>query len=339
MPGPTVHDPIRSRSYRRQAGALILFIGTLLMPQTTIGADLVRVAVLKFGTASWELDTIRHHGLDRKHGIELDVTALAGKQATMVALQGRGTDIALTDWLWVSRQRAAGMDFSFIPYSTAAGSLVVPQDSEIRSLDDLSGRRIGIAGGPLDKNWLLFRALAISAGEQDLSETVVPVFGAPPLLNKQLEQGRIDAVINFWPYVARLTAQGMRVLMSAQEAAHKLGIHSALPLVGHVFDANWARSNPGAIDGFIAALAEARAELGRSDTEWERLRPLMRAPDQTTFEALRDGWRAGIPGPMDETAVTDASRLFAVLAELGGNQLVGKSESLSPGTFWGVDGG
>ena len=271
-------------------------------------------------------------------GVELDIIELAGKQATMVALQGHGTDVALTDWLWVSRQRAAGMDFSFLPYSTAAGSLVVPKDSEIRSLQDLAGRRIGIAGGPLDKNWLLFRALAISTGEKDLAETVVPVFGAPPLLNQQLEKGRIDAVINFWPYAARLTAQGMRPLMSAQEAAHKLGIHSALPLVGHVFDANWARSNPKAISGFIAALADARQELASSDAEWERLRPLMRAPDQATFEALRDGWRRGIPGPIDATTIADAARLFDVLAKLGGKQLVGDSDTLTPGTFWGADG-
>jgi len=337
MPELGAHDPIGSWSCRRKAGAVVLFISILLMAQTAIG-DQIRIAVLKFGTASWELDTIRHHGLDRKHGVELDVIELAGKQATMVALQGHGTDVALTDWHWVSRQRAAGMDFSFIPYSTAAGSLVVPKDSEIRSLQDLAGRRIGIAGGPLDKNWLLFRALAISTGEKDLAETVVPVFGAPPLLNKQLEQGRIDAVINFWPYVARLTAQGMRPLMSAQEAAQKLGIHSALPLVGHVFDASWARSNPRAISGFIAALAEAREELARSDAEWERLQPLMRAPDQATFEALRDGWRAGIPGPMDATTIADAALLFDVLAKLGGKQLVGDSETLSPGTFWGVDG-
>ena len=321
-----------------RAGILLVFAGILLMAQAAIGAEQVRIAVLKFGTASWELDTIRHHGLDLKHGFTLDVTELAGKQATMVALQGHGVDIALTDWLWVSRQRAAGRDYSFIPYSTAAGSLVVPQDSDIRSLQNLPGRRVGIAGGPLDKNWLLFRALAISAAEKDPAETVVPVFGAPPLLNNQLEQGRIDAVINFWPYVARLTAKGMRVLISSQEAARQLGIHSKLPLVGHVFDAAWARDNPQAISGFIAAVTEARALLARSDAEWERLRPMMRAPDQATFDALRNGWRAGIPGPMDKAAVADAARLFDVLAKLGGRQLIGDGEALSAGTFWGAEG-
>lgn len=336
MPGLPAYDRTAFRPRRGWAFALLVLTSLLPVTYSALAAQQVRVAVLAFGTASWELDTVRHHGFDRERGIELQEMELAGKQATMVALQGGEADIALTDWLWVSRQRAVGKDLAFVPYSTAAGSLVVPEDSDIRSLRDLSGRRVGIAGGPLDKNWLLFRALAIRTGSEDLATAAVPVFGAPPLLNQQLEQGRIDAVINFWPYVARLTAKGMRPLMSAQEAAGKLGIGSRLPLVGHVFDAGWARSNPEAISGFIEAVAKARALLGESDAEWERLRPAMRAADQATFEALRDGYRAGIPRPMDGAAVADAARLFALLAELGGKDLVGPGGGLSPGTFWGV---
>ena len=41
---------------------------------------------------------------------------------------------------------------------------------------------------------------------------------------------------------------------------------------------------------------------------------------------------------MDATTIADAARLFDVLAKLGGKQLVGDSETLSPGTFWGADG-
>jgi len=317
--------------------AVALMLTILLLPVQSMSAPTpLRIAVLKFGTASWELDTVRHHGLDREHGIELQVLELAGKQATMVALQGGAVDMALNDWLWVSRQRAAGRDLSFVSYSTAAGSLVVPNDSDIRSLVDLPGKRVGVAGGPLDKNWLLFRALLMNSGEQDLADTVIPVFGAPPLLNQQLEQGRIDAVINFWPYVARLRAKGMRVVIDAQEAVRRLGLDAELPLIGYVFDAGWARAHPDVIGGFQAAIADARALLIRSDAEWDRLRPAMAAADEAEFAALRSGFRNGIPQSMSPLKVLAAARLWSLLADIGGPDLVGPARALSPGTFWGT---
>lgn len=60
------------------------------------------MGVLKFGTVSWELDTIKHHGLDAAEGIDLQVVELASNQATQVALQGGAVDMIVSDWLWVS---------------------------------------------------------------------------------------------------------------------------------------------------------------------------------------------------------------------------------------------
>jgi NitT/TauT family transport system substrate-binding protein len=315
-------------------GGLLAWLAIMPAGNPVLGAETVRIAVLKFGTASWELDTVRHHGLDREQGIRVDVLALAGKQAAMVALQGGEADIALNDWLWVSRQRGEGRAFTFAPYSTAAGGLVVPEGSPIGSLQDLAGKRVGIAGGPLDKNWLLFRALTLEADGKDLAETAVPVFAAPPLLNQQLKQGRIDAAINFWPYVARLTTEGMHRLIGTREATESLGIETVVPLVGYVFDEDWARAHPQAIAAFLRATAKARELLAGSDEEWQRLRAMMRAPDEATFLALRDGYRAGIPQPLGEAERADAARLFAILAQLGGKDLVGDASELSPGTFW-----
>jgi NitT/TauT family transport system substrate-binding protein len=89
-----------------------------------------------------------------------------------------------------------------------------------------------------------------------------------------------------------------------------------------------------AIEGFAAAVTRARELLLESDAEWERLRPLMRVEGQAEFEALRDGYRSGIPTPLDKAAVEDAERLLAELASLGGPELTGEKGELSPGTFW-----
>ena len=142
--------------------AMLLLSTPLISQGLRRGPPAVRVGVLKFGTVNWELDTIKTHKLDEAEGIDLQIVDLASNQATQVALQGGAVDMIVTDWLWVSRQRADGADFTFAPYSTSAGGVMVPAESDIRSLADLKGAELGVAGGPLDKSWLMLRALMIA---------------------------------------------------------------------------------------------------------------------------------------------------------------------------------
>jgi NitT/TauT family transport system substrate-binding protein len=44
----------------------------------------------------------------------------------------------------------------------------------------LKGKKMGIAGGPLDKSWLLLVAYALDMDQIDLKTAITPVFGAPP---------------------------------------------------------------------------------------------------------------------------------------------------------------
>ena len=294
----------------------------------------IRIAVLEYGTVNWELDVIKRHGLDREQGVDVQIAGFASKQATLVALQADSVEASVSDWLWVSRQRNQGGDFTFLPYSTLAGALVVPGDSPIRDLRDLRGMRVGIAGGPIDKSWLLLRALASKRYRIDLDREVEKVFAAPPLLNSQIEAGRIDAVINFWHYVARLEARGMRGVITIAEVARALGITTPVPIIGYVFRERWLREHSDAARGFLRASRRAKQIMLESDEEWERLRPLLRADSEATLAALRDGFRAGIPQRWGDAERRDAAKLFAVLSEVGGPRLVGDQPSLAPGTFW-----
>jgi len=294
----------------------------------------LKVGVLQSGTVEWELDVIRHHGLDKANGIELEVVGFAGNQATKIALQAGEVDMIVTDWLWVTRQRAEDVDWTFIPYSRAVGALVVPANSPVRSLSDLKGKKVGIAGGPLDKSWLLLRALALKEHGFDLTKETEQVFGAPPLLNRQIEEGNIDAVINFWHFIARLEAKGYRRVVGVGDALNHLGVTSDVPMLGYVFSEKWANANEDTVLGFAAASHAAKEILRSSNDEWERLRPKTKAGNDQTLAALRDGFRAGIPAHWGEVERADSRKVFGILAELGGRKLIGESDNLQPGTFW-----
>ena len=112
------------------------------------GEGAIRVGMLRFGTVAWEIDTARREGIDHKHGLTLVPVEFASNEAAKLALQAGAVDMIVTDWPWVARQRSEGAAFSFIPYSRAVGTMMIPRGSTIGSLADLKDRRIGVAGGP-----------------------------------------------------------------------------------------------------------------------------------------------------------------------------------------------
>src|SRR4051812_30564601 len=84
--------------------------------RSSAAAAKIRIGVLKFGTVSWELDTLKHHGFDAANGIDLEISYFAGEDATNVAMLAGAIDVIVSDWLWVSRQRSEGGDVTLVPY-------------------------------------------------------------------------------------------------------------------------------------------------------------------------------------------------------------------------------
>ncbi len=317
---------------------LLCAIAAFGFGQPASAANKVKIGVLKFGTVSWALDTIHANGLDKAEGIELDVEPLASTQATTVGLQGGSVDIIATDWLWVSRERSGGADFTFSPFTTALGAIMVPANSSIKTLGDLKGKRLGVAGGPLDKSWLLLVAYALRTANLDLRAETKQEFGAPPLLNERAKQGEIDAVLTFWPYAARLETDGFTQLIGVEDVVRELGAKGEVAVVGYVFSESWAKQNPEAVQGFLRAAAKADEVLATSDQEWNRLKPLMGENDpnftDATFEALKHRYREGIPERSSAENEAYEKILYQFLRELGGEKLVGPGTELAPGTFW-----
>lgn len=295
----------------------------------------VRVAALKFGTLNWELETLKRQGYDRQQGIELEVDLLAGMSATRTALLSGTADVIVADWIWVSRQRQQGQQLQFVPFSNAIGQVVLAKGSKIRSLADLAGKRIGIAGGPASKGWLLVQALSLQQGI-DLKQSTEQQYGAPPLLSAALKRGQLDALITFWHYGARLRAQGYPVLTDLKQVSRELGLNSELPMLGYVFQQSWGEQHPERVSGLVAASRSARTYLQQPQA-WTEIRPLMRAADDSSFELLKQGYLAGTPAPLTRDQVDDAAQMFALLYRIGGSRLMGEASQLDPAGFWFAD--
>jgi NitT/TauT family transport system substrate-binding protein len=305
-----------------------------VLPRGAPAANAVRVGILRFGTVSWEIDVIRHHALDAAAGISVEPMELAAAQAAQVALQAAQVDMIVIDWLWVARQRGAGADWSFVPFSNAVGALIAPARSPVHDLPDLAGRGLGVAGSPLDKSWLILRAFASKRYGFDLNAAANKVFGPPPMLAEQMNAGRLDALLTYWQFAAKAEAGGARRILSVEEAAEGLGVAAGVPYIGYTFSERWALQETGNLQRFVEAARQARAILATSDAEWERIAPLTGAADRAELDRLREWYRRGIPQRWGEPERHAAQRLFEILAGIGGPDLVGPIAEVPPGTFW-----
>ncbi len=294
----------------------------------------LRVASVKFGTLAWLLETIKAEKLDEKYNVALEIIETATNQSSPVALYGGSADVVVTDWPWALRQRSMGEAVKFAPFSGALGAVVVPADSPIKTFADLKGKKFGVAGSSTDKSWLLLRAHAKKELGADLVDLVQPQYGAAPLLTEQLKDGRLDAVLNFWTFTARLEAQGFRRVISMSDVMTALDIDPQPALVGFIWKESSEADLLPAINSLLAAAREANELLANSDAPWERLRPMMKAADDKEFAALKAGYRSGIRGYWSEADMQSAQKIMDILLAAGDAELAGKGTRFDPKAFY-----
>src|SRR5438094_7033886 len=250
----------------RTPGFILMVVIAIAVATSATAADRIRLAVQRTGTLAWELDVIRTHGLDRKLDLAIETVELASTEAGKIALKGGSADLMLSDWLWVARERSLGDNLVFYPSSSTLGAVMVPARSTIREIDDLRGRKLAVAGGPLDKSWLLLQALARRSG-LDLKKQATVIYGAPPLLSEKALQGETEATLTFWNFCADLESKGYQRAIAMDGVMRDLGAKGPVAIVGYTFDAAWAARNRGAVDRFLDATGQAKQILASSEAE------------------------------------------------------------------------
>ncbi|MBC7182893.1 MAG: ABC transporter substrate-binding protein [Marinobacter sp.] len=286
--------------------------GSVHAREGAAGLPVLSVSVLQFGTAHWELDHILHRGLDRQNGYRLELKPVANLPASRLAVTSGSVNGAVADLLWAQSRFQAGTPYLYVPFSSQIGDIVVAEASPIRSVADLAGKKIGVAGGPDSKGWVLLQKVAQQQGI-NLEESAQLQFAAPPLLSQALKRGQVDVIVTYWHFAARLRGEGgWRSAFSMADLLTELDLDRNLPVLGYVFPESWAQEHGPLIDGFAASLQQAKAELAAGEPPWQRLRPLMGSPEDGVFTALREGFVAGTPAPQTDRRIADLQRLMTL---------------------------
>ena len=287
------------------AGALAA--GVLLASIAAEAADTLRIALQKTGTVAWEIDVLKARGLDKAADLDIQTTELASTDAGKIAIQGGSADMIVSDWLWVQRERSLGGRLVFTPYSSALGAVMVRADAPIHAVADLDGRSIGVAGGPLDKSWLLLQAAAKNGG-LDLAARAKLAFGAPPLIAEKFAEGETDAALEFWNFCADLETRGFARAIDMIDIEKALGAKGPVAMTGYVFSEDFAATHRDALKRFFGAVAKAREILASDPAAWDSIKARLKLKDD------------------------------AALADIGGRALVGDAATLDPATFYDPNG-
>jgi NitT/TauT family transport system substrate-binding protein len=320
------------RTFRAAAFAVALPC-ILLCGAAAAGGDRLRIAVQRTGTLAWEMSVVRAEGLDKTADLDLQTLDVASLDAAIIALRSGAADIIVTDWLWVSRERSLGANFVFYPYSSAIGAVVVNPAKNIANVRDLAGRKLAVAGGPLDKSWLLLQAWARRSG-LDLKRATEVVYGAPPLLAEKTAQGEVDAALEYWNFCADLEARGFTRLIEIADVEKALGATGPVAAIGYVFDASFAAAHRDALQRFFATARRAKQLIATSPEAWQIVAKQLPSKSHEALAAYQKYYARGIPDRDIADEEADARRLFKVLADVGGSELVGSADALDPGTYY-----
>lgn len=292
----------------------------------------LEVTVLQSGTVNWELEYVKKQQLDKVNGFRLSINRVASLSAARLALTSESTDMIVSDWLWAGRRNNDGDSLRFVPFSSQIGSIILGKGVNLKALEDLKGKRIGVAGGPLNKGWVLLRAAAKKAG-LDLQKDTEIQFGAPPLLSQALKRGQVDILVTFWHYGARLEAEGYSNWMTLESLMQELGMKSNVPMLGYLFKNDLLVNNAQLVDGFAKAISQAKQKLLHDDMGWVSLKPIMKAENNLIYQALKSGYRSGIPAQISSEQVTDVVKFYNLIDSLSANPT---GKSLNPELFYGT---
>jgi len=335
----------------RTAGLLLIF--SLIVWQISTYADdhrsaqtsndstlpKVRVGVLVSGSVHWQVETLKKNGFDKQNGINVNVVPLGSVNALLVALQGDAVDFIVSDWVWVAKQRNKGRHFMFYPFSTVLGGVVAPTSKNFVNVGDLLAKKVGVAGGPEGKSWLLLTAYAKKKFNIDLEKRSTIKFVAPPLVNALLDSQKLDAGLNYWHFNAVLDKSRYKELLSGQDILSAFGVVDKVPMLGWVFQEKWAKQNSNIVDKFLAAINLAGQQLKNSDEAWAAIEYLLKTEQKKYSLVLRDEFRTGIVQEFGQLDVENMAAIFTVLEKSRVNDNVSKSSTPLPqDIFWRVKG-
>lgn len=282
----------------------------------------IRVLSNPAGTQSFPPYVIERFGLDERYGFDLEIVPAGNTGAMLTALQAGAAEMAVLDWVTVARMRHNGVPLiGLVPFLTYVNTIIVPADSEIETVADMAGHRIGaLSANGFD--WIMTRTAALQAGV-DLEASSEIVEGAPTLMRGMLEGGQIDVTLMYNSLTPDIVVGGdYRVMTTIRALANEMGIPD-VPFIMYAANEDWMAEQPRNAAAFAAAYRDAAEILMTNDQVWVDRAVGEMGMDPAAAEAFRDEVRADLLTHFSDTDNEALRTTFALLLDTAGAEVLG----------------
>lgn len=260
--------------------ATALATAATVLPAAAAHADTLRIGYQKYGT----MVLLKAQGTLEKRlapqHITVQWTEFPGGPQLLEGLNVGAIDFGVTGETPPVFAQAAGADLRYIAHEPAAPTseaIVVAQDSPIRSVRDLKGRKVALNKGS-NVHYLLVRALreaGLAYGD------IQPVFLSPADARAAFQRGSVAAWVIWDPFLA-----------AAETQLHARVLRDGTGLVdNHQFylaTGDYAKRHPQVLDAVIDDIRRVDADAqAHPEAVARQVAPLLGLPENVTLLALR----------------------------------------------------
>ena len=218
----------------------------------------VRLAYPARSLAALHIQVAQEKGIYRKYELQVEpiqmraaitVAALLSKEVQYVASLGSSVRVALR-----------GAPVKVVTISLTAPFFSLVSRSNIRTVQELKDKEIGVTGNPGSTNDQVVRMILREAGLDPQRDVKLLHLGDPPVLYSAFKGGRFAAISVSLPFPVIAEQEGYKILANAADSIK-------LPFIGLAVSNDTLRSSREQVKRMIRADVDARRYIGREKDE------------------------------------------------------------------------
>ena len=260
------------RAIKRRCLVRILCVGMYLaavLSQTPATAqELIKIKMGRLGFPSLSsvlLDVVAAKGLDKKNGIDMELTSFGAVSAYYAAIATGEVEMLTGGPHVFQKMMLEGVPIKIgLTWARLSALAVITGDASIKNLADLKGKSLAADMGSSE-----YQILAIYARNQGLvfTKDISIVQAGPPLARSQLQASRVEAAM-FWEPTTTLTLRDnpqYRIILSGDEAWKAVANAAGWELVLAMRE-DFLKRSPAAVPRIMKMLQEAQQFI-RANTD------------------------------------------------------------------------